>query len=41
MTTATHDFYPGNLVRARGREWVVQANTQLDSRQADGSSLLR
>ncbi|MDP2367424.1 SNF2-related protein [Rhodoferax sp.] len=41
MITATHDFHPGNLVRARGREWVVQANTQLDSRQDDGSSLLR
>lgn len=37
MTTATLDFLPGNLVRARGREWVVQA----DTRQDDGSSLLR
>jgi len=37
MTTATDDFLPGNLVRARGREWVVQA----DTRQDDGSSLLR
>lgn len=46
MTTAAHhDFHPGNLVRARGREWVVQAHTSthtpLDSRQDDGSSLLR
>ena len=38
MTTATHDFDPGNLVRARNREWVVQAS---DNRQSDGSSLLR
>ena len=38
MTTATHDFNPGNLVRARNREWVVQAS---DNRQNDGSSLLR
>nr|MBP9062012.1 hypothetical protein [Rhodoferax sp.] len=38
MTTATHDFHPGNLVRARNREWVVQAS---DNRQNDGSSLLR
>ncbi|MBI2744614.1 MAG: DEAD/DEAH box helicase [Burkholderiales bacterium] len=37
MTQATHDFMPGNLVRARGREWVVQA----DARQDDGSQLLR
>jgi superfamily II DNA or RNA helicase len=32
MTTAAPDvlpnFIPGNLVRARGREWVVQANSQ-------------
>ncbi len=38
MTTTTHDFHPGNLVRARNREWVVQAS---DNRQGDGSSLLR
>ena len=38
MTNATHDFHPGNLVRARNREWVVQAS---DNRQSDGSSLLR
>ena len=38
MTTAAHDFHPGNLVRARNREWGVQAS---DNRQSDGSSLLR
>ena len=38
MTTATHDFHPGNLVRARNREWVVQAS---DSRQNDGANVLR
>lgn len=38
MNTATHDFHPGNLVRARNREWVVQA---ADNRLNDGSSLLR
>jgi len=38
MNTATHDFHPGNLVRARNREWVVQAT---DNRSNDGSSLLR
>ena len=27
MTTDTLDYLPGNLVRARGREWVVQADT--------------
>lgn len=37
MTTATAHFQPGNLVRARGREWVVQADTA----QADGVNLLR
>ena len=37
MTIATYDFHPGNLVRARGREWVVQADTWQD----DGSNLLR
>ena len=37
MTFATHDFMPGNLVRARGREWVVQA----DSLQDEGAGLLR
>ncbi len=24
MTQLEHDFMPGSLVRARGREWVVQ-----------------
>jgi SNF2 family DNA or RNA helicase len=38
MNTATHDFHPGNLVRARNREWVVQA---ADHWQNDGSKLLR
>jgi superfamily II DNA or RNA helicase len=38
MTTTTHDFRPGNLVRARNREWVVQA---ADNRKNDGSNLLR
>ena len=38
MNTATHDFHPGNLVRARNREWVVQA---ADNWQNDGSKLLR
>ena len=37
MTTDTLDFLPGNLVRARGREWVVQADTH----QGDAGSLLR
>ena len=37
MTTDTLDYLPGNLVRARGREWVVQADTH----QGDGGSLLR
>ena len=37
MTTDTLDFMPGNLVRARGREWVVQADTH----QGDAGSLLR
>lgn len=37
MTIATADFMPGNLVRARGREWVVQS----DNRQDDGTQLLR
>ncbi len=31
------EFLPGNLVRARGREWVVQS----DSRAADGTAALR
>ena len=30
MTTLEHDFLPGNLVRARGREWVVQADSRRD-----------
>jgi len=37
MTTATHDFRPGNLMRARNREWVVQVS---DNRQSDSDSLL-
>ena len=37
MTTTTPHFQPGNLVRARGREWVVQA----DSFVEDAGSLLR
>ena len=37
MTLATAEYVPGNLVRARGREWVVQS----DSRQGDGTQLLR
>lgn len=37
MTTDTFDFMPGNLVRARGREWVVQSDTQ----QGEVGSLLR
>jgi superfamily II DNA or RNA helicase len=30
MTTLEHDFQPGNLVRARGREWVVQTESHRD-----------
>ena len=30
MTTLAHDFLPGNLVRARGREWVVQTESRRD-----------
>ena len=30
MTTLAHDFQPGNLVRARGREWVVQTESRRD-----------
>ena len=30
MTTLEHDFLPGNLVRARGREWVVQSESRRD-----------
>jgi len=31
MTTILeHDFLPGNLVRARGREWVVQSGSRRD-----------
>lgn len=30
MTTLEHDFLPGNLVRARGREWVVQSDSRRD-----------
>ena len=28
MTQLEHDFMPGNLVRARGREWVVQSESR-------------
>lgn len=30
MTTLEHVFLPGNLVRARGREWVVQTDSRRD-----------
>ncbi|WAS54216.1 DEAD/DEAH box helicase [Burkholderia ambifaria] len=30
MTTFENDFLPGNLVRARGREWVVQTDSRHD-----------
>lgn len=30
MTILEHDFLPGNLVRARGREWVVQNDSRRD-----------
>lgn len=30
MTTLEHGFLPGNLVRARGREWVVQSDSRRD-----------
>ena len=30
MTTLEHDFLPGNLVQARGREWVVQPDSDRD-----------
>jgi superfamily II DNA or RNA helicase len=30
MTQLEHDFMPGNLVRARGREWVVQSDSRRD-----------
>jgi len=30
MTPLEHDFLPGNLVRARGREWVVQNDSRRD-----------
>lgn len=30
MTELEHDFMPGNLVRARGREWVVQSGSRRD-----------
>ncbi len=30
MNQAQHDFLPGNLVRARGREWVVQGESRRD-----------
>lgn len=30
MKQLEHDFMPGNLVRARGREWVVQSESRRD-----------
>lgn len=30
MTPLEHDFMPGNLIRARGREWVVQSESRRD-----------
>ena len=30
MTRVEQDFMPGNLVRARGREWVVQSDSRRD-----------
>ena len=30
MTTLEHDYLPGNLIRARGREWVVQSESRRD-----------
>lgn len=30
MTALEHDFLPGSLVRARGREWVVQNDSRRD-----------
>jgi len=30
MPQLEHDFMPGNLVRARGREWVVQSESRRD-----------
>ena len=30
MIPLEHDFMPGNLVRARGREWVVQSDSRRD-----------
>ena len=30
MTQLEHNFMPGNLIRARGREWVVQSESQRD-----------
>lgn len=30
MTALEHDFLPGSLVRARGREWVVQGDSRRD-----------
>jgi superfamily II DNA or RNA helicase len=30
MNILEHDFMPGNLVRARGREWVVQSESRRD-----------
>ena len=30
MTTFEYDFLPGNLIRARGREWVVQSESRRD-----------
>ena len=30
MNMPTHSFTPGNLIKARGREWVVQPDSRLD-----------
>lgn len=30
MNILEHDFLPGNLIRARGREWVVQTDSRRD-----------
>lgn len=30
MITFEHNFQPGNLIRARGREWVVQSDSRRD-----------
>jgi superfamily II DNA or RNA helicase len=40
MTPQSHQFLPGNLVRARGREWVVEARLHHDN-NANDEALLR